>query len=449
MHHVRKKLDFAFSDSRLGKDLDNLTALNSEFRQLCPCETSRVELKQAKPRTGQAFAMQKIHIYCKIAEASQELYEALKHVCGKHTKHEVHLCVQAETLIRETASIAEVEFKLAFANADAQNEPAGFEIRIMVCEVAHGELHEEVSSSELIATLKRQLSGSALCAVSTKPKKRVRLDLPCQKRLQEDPEPSARELNIETSCTSGDLCDFLRRWALQQSLRTQTNFLTSNDRWRKTIYPLKSMLNSHSNPISLHRILSMVASNQDPTLFSVPQRIRLAKLLAVGFLRHYSTDWGRRYWQSKHIFFFDLSCDATNQPLSLPPPHLNARISKSLQAEDPEVEAIGARNQLLFSLAIMLLEIAHLKEWANIKAHYASSIRPRERACADLIQARRLANGTSAMPGEYHRVVAYLVDCDFGHGNDLSNQNLRAAFHESIVDPLDELETRFAEKARI
>ena len=99
-----------------------------------------------------------------------------------------------------------------------------------------------------------------------------------------------------------------------------------------------------------------------------------------------------------------------------------------------------AQNALLFSLAVVFLEIAH---WAMMK-NYTDQLTLRTGKGIFYTQsfvARRLAKSEYGVLGPRHRkIVERLVECDFGGGDNLSNHQLQAAIHNEVTCPLEELE---------
>lgn len=60
----------------------------------------------------------------------------------------------------------------------------------------------------------------------------------------------------------------------------------------------------------------------------------------------------------------------------------------------------------------------------------------------DFYTARRLSlNVSTKMGSKYAKVVARRISCNFGHGEDLSNTELQACFHENVIQELDSIET--------
>ncbi len=123
--------------------------------------------------------------------------------------------------------------------------------------------------------------------------------------------------------------------------------------------------------------------------------------------------------------------------------YVNANIRGECDQIASQSRSTMARNPILFSLGVALLEIAH-----------AASLESLELSCdvdngqlhREFFTARRLAKSKRTDMGpRYHNIVEQLVECVFPCGYDLTNPELQAAFYEDVISPLDELEQRFRE----
>ncbi|KAL9629072.1 MAG: hypothetical protein Q9164_007032 [Protoblastenia rupestris] len=139
--------------------------------------------------------------------------------------------------------------------------------------------------------------------------------------------------------------------------------------------------------------------------------------------------------------------DVTDKPIRLTLPHLNTRIygPNGTPPASQKTRALGSRNAFLFNLGVLFLEIAHSSDWQTLRDQHSSHVGDQSRY-EDFFQARKLAKlRSSGMPGQYHGVIEKLIECDFAQGDDLTKPELQAAFHHSVVKPLEEVETRLKE----
>lgn len=154
-------------------------------------------------------------------------------------------------------------------------------------------------------------------------------------------------------------------------------------------------------------------------------------------------------WRSDDVYFFLLNeVDASQEVPRLASPYLNVKIRGqcgSLSGASSFPDQALARNPLLFSLGVVLLEIAYC-------ANLMSLQRPTDAengltsGYTEFFAARRLAKvARNDMGKKYHEVVERLIECDFGCGDDLNNPLLQAAFHNQVISPLEELEKKLHE----
>lgn len=190
--------------------------------------------------------------------------------------------------------------------------------------------------------------------------------------------------------------------------------------------------------MSLQRLISLISSEgDDMRILMVGDRVRLARLLITGLLRYYSTEWGRACCEGDQIQLFDFSEDEPKKPMQLTSPHLAARIrrhkgndwtQRCLQPID------GVVNTAFFSLSLLLLQIAHTKDWVTLQEE---SFLPSGTAEYEL--ALNLAKHSSGMPPRYHRAVEKLLQYEIPDLDDIG-EHLQGKIHEEIIMPLEELE---------
>ena len=100
------------------------------------------------------------------------------------------------------------------------------------------------------------------------------------------------------------------------------------------------------------------------------------------------------------------------------------------------------RNRLLFSLGVMLLELAYqtplhlLQKDTDVDAHLAPNT---EYHIADRVR----HDAASMMGPRYAEVVRKCIQCDFGKGDDLSKTKLQEGFNQDVICELEALEDRF------
>lgn len=100
------------------------------------------------------------------------------------------------------------------------------------------------------------------------------------------------------------------------------------------------------------------------------------------------------------------------------------------------------RNQLLFRLGVMLLEIAFQKPLDEMKE--TTDADGQDDSNADFWAADRLRHQVSAcLAPRYAEVVRKCIHCDFGKDFDLTATKLQEAFYQDVVCELKRLEDLF------
>jgi len=240
-----------------------------------------------------------------------------------------------------------------------------------------------------------------------------------------------------------DFCDVIRRRFREPIEASEcVGMLDHTDSCRNSVYPSsnKRCLQTRQ-AISLEQLISGVSAVGRASLYD---RLHLAKTLAIAVLQYHSTPWLKMSWRSEDVYFF--GDDLIQQPPSLSSPHLNVKVkgpyAQLSRASTFPLQNI-ARNPLLFSLGVVLLEIAYASALETLQRPIDLD-NGRETQYTEFLAARRLARSLkSDMGPRYHKIVVRLVECDFGCGTeDLNDPQLQAAFHHEVICPLDKLEQK-------
>ena len=247
-----------------------------------------------------------------------------------------------------------------------------------------------------------------------------------------------------------DFCDVIRR-RLREPLQASecVGVLENTDRCRSFIYPSPSKCCSQMRQaISLGQVISSVSEGQTDGGLALYDRVRLAKILATAVLQYHSTPWLRLSWRSKDVYFFGDELASSQDMPSIISPHLNVKV-KGPYEQVPCVSTFPphnlARNPLLFSLGVVLVEIAHTSTIDNLQRPIDLD-NGQENGYTEFFAARRLAKSPMKDVGPtYRKVVEKVVECDFGCGVDLNDPQLQAAFHHEVICPLEKLEQKLGE----
>ena len=195
---------------------------------------------------------------------------------------------------------------------------------------------------------------------------------------------------------------------------------------------------------SLGNLISSVAEQKSNGSIPLFERVRLAKILAVAVLQYHATPWLATSWRSESIYLIASENSSSSQRVhGLSSPHINVRIKDSNE-QLPRVSASSphelSRNASLFSLAVVLLEMAHSArlETMHRPLHHMND---KENPYTQFFTAMRLAKSEYSILGpRYHKIVERLLECDFACGHDLGSRQLQAAVHKEVICPLEQLE---------
>ena len=397
--------------------------------------------------------------YTVIGQASRQIYEALGKACTKHTEHQAHLCVkveQADIHCDHGAQVsARVRFKMGYTHlqlvsSDNRNDLIWFAVDSTSGDlVSHGPFAVNAKSIDAFTTsLKRQVEPTAaLTEKRVKKSVRFQASVPVETCTASVPCPMLADNVLSKDMMRKDFCDFLRRCLRNKFQAGECiGVLEHKSDYRNYVYP--SSLDegqARRQAITLSQIISTMTSDQVRGRISLYDRLRLAKTLAIAVLQYHATPWLSTYWRSKDVYFFADGFPFSEECPNLASPHLNVRVKVPCGQLTSELSSLPtgvARNPLLFSLGVILLEIAYA---ASLNSLQNPSDLENGTQCryTEFLAARRLAKSArSDMGGKYHKVVEKLVECDFGCGTDLEDPQLQAAYYGEVICPLETLEQK-------
>ena len=348
----------------------------------------------------------------------------------------------------------QVSFSMAFSHrnpsmSSTSNEPIWFTVDstlreppLLVAERESSSLHSALS----LSTLKRQIDTTSN-QVNKKPKE-CHDDIGRKtKSVSHFADRSTSTLNNDSHSKPG-VCEFLQECSRGPSGSSTTPYRTLEDsKSCLHLVCLSPAISSRScQPMSLQQLISPADRPHYMTTFPPYERLRLARTLATAVLQYHSTPWLQGQWRSEDVYFFGLDEEGDHSK-ELTFPHVYARINRSsdqvTQVSSFRQPQTAARNPLLFSLGVVLLEITHTLPIQNLRRTMEFEHRDR---LTDFLFVRNLAkSGCTGMGIRYDKIVQRLVECDFGCGDDLHSPELQSAFHDTIISPLDRLEQKLRE----
>ena len=197
----------------------------------------------------------------------------------------------------------------------------------------------------------------------------------------------------------------------------------------------------HPGNISIS--LQDVLSKAKTLLCGIPptDKMQLARILSVGVLQLHPTPWLERGWPSKDIFFFGIK-DLSKERLQAP--HLYYRIAApkgfSVQQQEPFSHADHAPNAILYSLGIILIELAFERPLSELQEQ--GDTHPGDSASVTLhINAMRIADVIGKkLSVRYEKVVKRCLRCSFETEHmrsKLDDLDLQKPFVKSVICELD------------
>ncbi|KAF8863342.1 hypothetical protein BDZ45DRAFT_798312 [Acephala macrosclerotiorum] len=500
---IKTKLKFAMSKSRLQDYIDRLRDSNQDFIALSD-QTKKILAATGdnRPSTSSAIAIKQCDM---IQKDSVQLYEALAVACSLHKAHQAHLQIGSPPL-NQTSSLQppSVDFRVGLSKVVNEENPAP-EIPVWllikpasghVSSLQHNDnfqLHRSAQVSLLHQTLmkreakpeaqpdcsrqrkrlkkkdgrpkQRQDSTANLAAISsTNPTTSSSLADPTGPRniiaLRSIPEVEP----TRNFCTAQDLCIHIRAMSTQSSIVQETCFgcLKRSSTTYKLYYENQTKFPNQS--INLDDLISEMGKrdrNKQPLpSLSLVESIKVARNVALFVLRFHATPLLNPSWGARNVTFFGLSRDCIQDgeghqlsPVKqLPAPFLNMNVqvtSSSLRAatdiQSTNFPDARIRNQDLFRLGVILLELAYQAPLGNIRADS-----PRGNTQTDFDLADKHSRNVGALLGSrYAKVVRKCLNCDFGQDNDLSAPELKKAVHKGVVIELEDLVKNFETKMSV
>ena len=305
-----------------------------------------------------------------------------------------------------------------------------------------------------VTTLKRQ-STPPIDESLAKLKKTVRFRSPSPPAplCRSFPLPLQPSSPLPQLCQRRNFCDQMRS-CLQQSAHVSSaclGILDTCDAWEQRVYPTSKSFIPYQKPTSLAHIISSFKHNTSHVDLSKYQRLCIGRLLASAILQYYATPWLTEAWRSEDIMFFGLetsnptsnACSNVTSDTLPAAPCLNVRVKapNNRVTHSPTTSHSLIRNQLLFRLGVVLLELAYkaplptLQQPCDLEVGKAAQY-------SEFFTARRLGELVGAKMGRpYGKIVRQCLECDFGQGNhDLSDVQLQGAVYNDVVCELQHLE---------
>ena len=190
---------------------------------------------------------------------------------------------------------------------------------------------------------------------------------------------------------------------------------------------------------------ALVAAKASSEGIPVPEKLNLAKLLALAVLQFHSTPWLKREWQSQDIVFFGIQ-DFAEDPLRMP--YLKSRVLTQRNTTDQQVVSSTTgrecsnvthlrspvRNQTLYSLGVMLIELAYDSPLQDLKKPEDDQGDPHTLYWAATRLGDRVWRELGPM---YADAVKICLHGTFGASSELEDMRVQKAFFDEVVQKLE------------
>ena len=444
------KLRFSISKSRFRNVLDDLQTYNDNFRTLATQSFTASHKRAASEDHKFKDVEREISRYVIVGKASRQVYEALSRSCTKHTEHLAHTCAEVGCTFLSGNQTHRLKFRMALSSSLDHKDTVSFIVDTTLEASDPGSDNGVIVDFKgLEQTLKRRLD----CPSDTperKSKKSVRFESSAVTSTPVYPKLTIADPFSLDSLIKKDFCDHLRRCS-NQKLRPETCMGTLGEKTgcKHFVFPATTPSGSDRHQaVTLGHMISSLSKQSRLGNFPLYERLRLAKILTIAVLQYHATPWLHGSWRSDDVTFLgDDAVSLLRRTSPLRAPHLYATVrgcessQSSAVRRETETASGAARNSLLYSLGILLLEIGYWTKWEDLSRSREGEDRYQDRY-TQFYQARNLLkSGRSDMGPRYDSIVEQLIECDFGCGDDLSTVRLQTAVHRNVICPLDELES--------
>jgi hypothetical protein len=451
---IGKKLRFAISKGQIQEAVVNIRRLTKDFRTLIE-QTAPPQARNAVSKPSWS-THKRVAKFAVVRDAAGNLYEALGKACTVHTVHQAHLSLQPTY-----GNSSHISFTIAFKQATRQParglnsvQDSILPMWLTVESTIMGTIKSTGTSNllnEVASSYKRPRELSSSSEVVEKPVRSVKVvkfdagTAPSPLPLMAPIGPHAEFPNF---CAHSNFCNQLKRLCCQPLNDTCVGYFECSGESRHLVYIKSKAQTVASSPADvalrpLHDVyLATIKANTPGAPIPLPERITLAKKLATAVLQFYATPWLTNSICSEKVLLSGIDDPAD---LDRREPYVNVSINKpheplTKRATFPSRTLI--RNRLLFSLGVMLLELAYHSPLKTLQQPSDNDVH--ESQNTDFYTADRVRHNAASILGpRYAEVVRKCIHCDFGHGDDLGTTKLQEGFYQDVICELEELEERF------
>ena len=274
--------------------------------------------------------------------------------CEAPNQHFANIALDAKDRISADSSTQKIHFELAWS-CPAQTIPVGQREKSLWLSIETFP-EDQTMTRNPSETLQQSLETALDMCQKSKP---------CSNKHAEPDGAAASPL--PDLRTVPDLCRHLLEQSSGPVSIACAGFLQRTKTFKHLIYADRDRTVQRDDVKSLEDALN--AAKSDPEGIPYPEKLTLAKLLALAVLRYHSTPWLNSEWGSRDIVFFGIK-DFSQDPLN--GPFLRSRVATKTSTfkqhsvtQDIDIQTTVAhlrspiRNQTLYSLGVMLVELAY------------------------------------------------------------------------------------------
>jgi len=376
-----------------------------------------------------------------VREASKRLYDTLSNLwsCTSHTGHLANICLDMDKYSQPD----KIRFSVALAYLTGPQNSVMVEQPLWLSVESLAD-HTSSQSETETQSVSNALHLHDLVLNNPPPAKRKKVTFELPDRIGDISSESMTNNPPDLSMVE-NLCSYFQdRLGERATPAPCLGYLQKTRTFKHFIYPCGDLQNTSSRVMTLQDALNLAKTTQ--LGIPLPDKLRLAKLLAIAVLQYYSTPWLKDEWRSSDVLFFGIK-DPSHDPLQTP--YLNARFyqnagtsaAKHIAGKAPlSSNSLSiAPNAILYSLGITLIELgfdaplSDLQQPEDLKDGLPNQY-------SEFWTAKRLGALVSKKLGaRYGKVVSKCLNCDFGLGGsyELASPDLQNAFFHDVVRELD------------
>ena len=289
----------------------------------------------------------------------------------------------------------------------------------------------------MIASTSQSVSAMPVQVNAPKGKRVLRFQVPNAAPKPATSTPSTPQKDLEEII---DLCASIQRLRAMQCEMCLGYLLdASNARRHGLFWPRKRLVdNSSFDSFSLGTVLGEGAQ-QSGVKLSVADSRRLALSLALGTLRLHDTPWMGKRWDRN-----DITLLKQNGKILAEHPFVSSNLHATTGSSHKRLSSLtscaGVRNETLFALGVVLIELCLEKPFDQLYAPEDLGTDGNKHAASDLLTATRLLDEVyDRAGGKYGDAVRRCILCEFDHRKpSLDDDSFCKTVYDNVVVVLEE-----------